>query len=244
VYVTQVCRPFAFGTHADPPTAAQRIGIFTIDFPDPLLIDYDNNQFITLNDSVSFQYRILSNIQTLSTKGVNSNQDPYGILYVPDVQTTDCKDQEKLHVPENATRIANLPSDKDYALIAVAPWYSAQCTIEYFTAARNHPTKAFLTYQPGDTNAKPPVLNDASWNLQDGGSWQTANDFPTYALSSMTGNNIMDQLNEYSGNLSQVPHADALSQVYNSTDYVRLWATVSTGEQSLPRFMTHANLAA
>jgi len=131
-------------------------------------------------------------------------------------------------VPENATRIANLPTDKDYALIAVAPWFSAQCTTEYFAAARNHPTKAFLTYQPGDTNAKPPVLNDASWNLQDGGSWQTANDFPTYALSSITGNNIMDQLNEYSGNLSSVPHADELSQIYNSSDYVRLWATVST----------------
>ncbi|KAG9188539.1 hypothetical protein G6011_02462 [Alternaria panax] len=208
--------------------SAQRIGIFTIDFPDPLRIDYDNNQFITLNDSVSFQYRILNNIQTLSTKGVDGGQDPYGILYVPDVHTSGCKEQEGDFVPENATRIANLPTDKDYALIAVAPWYSAQCTIEYFTAARNHPTKAFLTYQPGDSNARPPVLNDASWNLQDGGSWQTANDFPTYALSSITGRNIMDQLNQYSGNLSQVPYADQLSQMYDSTDYVRLWATVST----------------
>ncbi|CAN9331498.1 hypothetical protein CC77DRAFT_1019363 [Alternaria alternata] len=208
--------------------SAQRIGIFTIDFPDPLRIDYDNNQFITLNDSVSFQYRILNNIQTLSTKGVDGNQDPYGILYVPDVYTSGCKQQEADYVLENATRIANLPSDKDYALIAVAPWYSAQCTIEYFTAARNHPTKAFLTYLPGDSNAKPPVLNDAAWNLQDGGSWQTANDFPTYALSSMTGRNIMEQLDQYSGNLSQVPHADQLSQIYDSTDYVRLWATVST----------------
>jgi hypothetical protein len=208
--------------------SAQRIGIFTIDFPDPLRIDYDNNQFITLNDSVSFQYRILNNIQTLSTKGVDNSQDPYGILYVPDVYTSGCREQEGNYVPENATRIANLPTDKDYALIAVAPWYSAQCTIEYFTAARSHPTKAFLTYQPGDSNAKPPVLNDASWNLQDGGSWQTANDFPTYALSSLTGRNIMDQLNLYSGNLSQVPQADTLSQIYDPTDYVRLWATVST----------------
>ncbi|CAG5172344.1 uncharacterized protein ALTATR162_LOCUS7457 [Alternaria atra] len=208
--------------------SAQRIGIFTIDFPDPLRIDYDNNQFNTLNESVSFQYRILNNIQTLSTKGVDGNQDPYGILYVPDVYTSGCREQEGNYVPENATRVANLPTDKDYALIAVAPWYSAQCTIEYFTAARNHPTKAFLTYQPGDSNAKPPVLNDASWNLQDGGSWQTANDFPTYALSSITGRNIMDQLNQYSGNLSQVPHGDTLSQIYEPTDYVRLWATVST----------------
>jgi hypothetical protein len=210
--------------------SAQHVNIFTIDFPDPSAIDYDNNQFETLDQSVSFQYRILSNIQTLSTKGVYNNQDPYGILYVPDLLTAGCKEQEGGHVPANATRIAHLPTDKNYALIAVAPWFSAQCTIEYFTAARQLPTKAFFAYQPGDSNAKPPVLNDASWNLQDGGSWQAANNFPTYALSSMTGGIVMEQLDKYSGNLSSVPHGDVLSQRYDSTDYVRLWATVSTGE--------------
>jgi hypothetical protein len=51
----------------------------------------------------------------------------------------------------------------------------------------------------------------------------------TYALSPMTGSNIMKQLNLYSGNLSSVPHGDVLSQQYDSTDYVRLWATISTG---------------
>ncbi|KAF1944648.1 hypothetical protein EJ02DRAFT_84719 [Clathrospora elynae] len=207
--------------------AAQRIGIFTIDFPDPRAIDYDNNKFITLDDSVSFQYRILSNIQTLSTKDAD-NGDPYGILYVPDLRTDGCKNAEKGVVPANATRIADLPQGKNYALIAVAPWYSAQCIIEYFTAARENPTKAFFTYQPGQGNAKPPVLNDPSWNLQDGGSWQSANTFPTYALSSMTGNVTMDQMSLYSGNLSSVPHGDELTQTHDRSDYVRLWATVST----------------
>ncbi|KAI2481228.1 RING-finger-containing ubiquitin ligase [Pyrenophora tritici-repentis] len=208
--------------------SAQRIGIFTIDFPDPRVIDYNNNQFITLNDSVSFQYRILNNIQTLSTKGVDSDQDPYGILFVPDLQSTACKEQEAQHVPANATRRANLPQDKDYALIAVAPWFSADCTKEYFAAARAHTTKAFFTYQPGESNAKPPVLNDATWDLQDGGSWQSANQFPTYALSSITGNNVMDQLGLYSGNLTDAPYGDQLAKVYDRTDYVRLWATVGT----------------
>ena len=127
--------------------------------------------------------------------------------------------------------MANLPQDKDYALIAVAPWFSADCTKEYFAAARTHTTKAFFTYQPGQSNAKPPVLNDATWDLQDGGSWQMANQFPTYALSPMTGNNIMDQLSRYSGNLTEAPYGDQLANVFDRTDYVRLWATVSTGER-------------
>ncbi|KAF2846901.1 hypothetical protein T440DRAFT_457389 [Plenodomus tracheiphilus IPT5] len=208
--------------------SAQRIGIFTIAFPDPYAIDYDNNKFDTLNDTLGFSYRILSNIQTLSTKGVDAGTDPYGILYVPDLRTDGCKEQERQHVPDNATRLSNLPDGKNYALIAVAPWYSAQCTIEYFTAARETTTKAFFTYQPGFTNAKPPVLNDASWNLQDGGSWQTANSFPTYAVSSNTGSNIMHQLEQYSGNVSNVPHGDELSRIYAPSEYVRLWASVGT----------------
>lgn len=210
-------------------TAAQRIGIYTIAFVDPYAANHDNNRFDTLNATVAFQDRILGNIQTLSTKGVGAATDPYGILYLPDLQTDACRDQERAHVPVNATRQADLPTGMDYALIAIAPWYSAQCTLEYFTAARDAPTKAFFTFQPGQSDAQPPVLHDAAWNLQDGGSWQSANTFPTYALSSMTGGVIMHQLEQYSGNVSDVPNGDALSKIYPSSQYVRLWATVSTG---------------
>ncbi|KAL6706438.1 hypothetical protein ACN47E_005544 [Coniothyrium glycines] len=207
---------------------AQQIGVFTILFPDPYAITYENNEFLTLNSSVAFQYRILSNIQTLSTKGIDSANDPYGILYVPDLQSDACREQEKDHVPANATRLADLPLDKNYALIAVAPWYAANCTMEYFTSARLSPTKAFFTYQLGQGNAMPPVLRDSVWDLHDGGMWQSNNFFPTYALSSITGQNIMDQLDLYSGNISSVPNGPQLLSEYNSTDYVRLWATVNT----------------
>jgi len=169
----------------------------------------------------------------LSTKGVDAGIDPYGILYVPDLRTDACRDSERQHVAANATRLANLPNNRDYALIAVAPWFSETCTIEYFAAARAASTKAFFTYQPGSPDTKPPVLNDPSWNLGDGGSWQRSNTFPTYALSSLTGANIVDQLALYSGNLSTVPHGDALSREYAASEYVRLWATVTvaTGTQ-------------
>jgi hypothetical protein len=101
--------------------------------------------------------------------------------------------------------------------------------MEYFTTARRQGTTgAFITYLPGDSNAQPPVLNNPAWDLHDGGVWQSENTFPTYALSSISGNNIMDQLNLYSGNLSTVPNGDDLGRIYNSTNYVRLWATVAT----------------
>lgn len=213
--------------------SAQRVGVFAIAFPDPRAINYDNNNFDTLNDTLGFRYRIPGNIQTLSTKDVDSNIDPYGILYVPDLSTDDCRQRERQYVAPNATRLANLPDDLDYAFIAIAPWFSEQCTLEYFDAARQVPTKAFFTYQPGSPDTKPPVLNDPSWNLGDGGSWQKSNTFPTYAFSSLTGANIVAQLALYSGNLSTVPHGDALSHQYAASEYVRLWATVTitTGTQ-------------
>lgn len=131
-------------------------------------------------------------------------------------------------MPANATRVANLPDGKNYALIAVAPWFSPQCMLEYFAAARQEPSKGILVWQPGKGDTQPPVLNDASWSLQDGGGWQRANNFPTYALTATTGGIIMDQLTKYSGNLTTVPHGDELAQSLDTSDYVRLWATVST----------------
>ncbi|USP79249.1 uncharacterized protein yc1106_06523 [Curvularia clavata] len=211
---------------------AQRISISTIDFPDPRFIDYDNNQFQLLNDSLGFRYNINNNIQTLSTKGIDPDQDPFGILYVPEVHTSACKDEQAQYVPANVTRQENLPHDKNYALIAVAPWYSAQCTIEYFTDARKYATKAFITYLPGNSNSQPPVLNDPAWNLEDGGSWQSRNNFPTYAVSSITGSNIMNQLNLYSGNLSTVPDGDKLGEIYAETDYIRLWGNIGTNSSN------------
>jgi hypothetical protein len=130
-------------------------------------------------------------------------------------------------VPANATRLANLPPGKNYALIAVAPWYSAQCMSEYFEAARQAPTKGIFVYQPNQGDARPPVLNDPSWNLQDGGSWQRANSFPTYALTSKNGGDIMKQLGLYSGNLTDAPFGPQLAQDLDKTDYVRLWASTS-----------------
>jgi hypothetical protein len=100
--------------------------------------------------------------------------------------------------------------------------------LEYFSAARQAPTKGIFTYQLGQGDGQPPVLNDPSWSLQDGGEWQSKNTFPTYALASTTGGLIMQQLSMYSGNLTDAPFGDQLAESLDRRDYVRLWATVST----------------
>jgi hypothetical protein len=173
--------------------------------------------------NVSFRYPITSNIQTLDQK---EGQQSNGILYVPDLISTGCKNAEHDYLPSNATRLVDLPADTDYALVAFAPWFSATCMLEYFQAARTSPVKAFLVYLPSMGNTMPPVMNDRAWYLGDGGGWKTNNTFPTYALSSSSGDIIATQLGQYSGNVSDTPYGNELPAVVNSTDYVRLWASI------------------
>jgi hypothetical protein len=135
-------------------------------------------------------------------------------------------------VAKNATRLSNLPQETNYALVAFAPWFSPTCMLEYFQSARNSPVKAFLVYQPGTSAMMPPPMNDVSWGLGDGGQWKSANNFPTYALMSVSGGIIAEQLSLYSGNITDAPHAEELVSLFSPADYVRLWATVNTESQN------------
>ncbi|KAJ4358327.1 uncharacterized protein N0V89_002909 [Didymosphaeria variabile] len=229
--------------------SAESINIITIDFPDPdrtetiddhfdplpvrssekllhLIPDHElSNHQLQSNESFYFP---VPNIQTLSSKGVERGDDPYGLLYIPALQTDECRDSEKQYVPQNATRLANLPANSGYALIAVAPWFSPLCMKEYFATARNEPVKAFIVYQPNpNSTAVPPETNDQAWALNDGGSWQYNNQFPTYAVPGASGYLIASKMSDYSGNMSTVPYGDSLKDQFEESDYVRLWAKVT-----------------
>lgn len=185
----------------------------------------------------SFQFPISSNIRTLSTHNAPpGGDDPYGLLYVPDLVTDHCKLIESDHVLENTTRVSNLPANTNYSLIALAPWLVGhpECMQEYFTSARSQLTKSFLVYQPGNSLQMPPPMNDESWGLEDGGSWKEDNPFPFYALAPITGTIVMNQLSLYSGNISDVPSSEELLEVLKPDDYVRLWAIIDLRRFSPP----------
>lgn len=146
---------------------------------------------------------------------------------MPDLQTAACRDSEKKYIPSNTTRLSDLPASAGYALIAVAPWFSPLCMLEYFATARNEPVKAFIVYKPDDGTDKPPETKDTTWALDDGGNWQFANAFPTYAVPGQSGSLIVHQLSLYSGNVSTAPFGRSLEEQYESTDYIRLWAKIS-----------------
>ncbi|KAF2751414.1 hypothetical protein M011DRAFT_464152 [Sporormia fimetaria CBS 119925] len=208
-------------------STAEDFGIFTVYFPEPS--ERVTHRFETLPTNVSFRYIERNNIQTLSPKNRGDRiPDPYGLLYVPDLRTDECRELEEEHVPANVTRVTNLPLGENYALVALAPWFSRKCMTEYFESARVQPMNAFLVYQPGASTEQPPIANDPSWSLDDGGTWKSANSFPTYAIAPASGAIIMDQLSQYSGNVTDVPYGQELASVLEATDYVRLWTSIGT----------------
>ena len=129
-------------------------------------------------------------------------------------------------MPSNITRLDDLPADSKYDLIAFAPWFSAECIPEYFQAARIPRVRAFIVFLPGQNNSMPPVMNDNAWLLNDGGTWKVNNTFPTYAISSTTGEIIAGQMSLYSGSAADAPESDQFPAIVDPTDYVRLWATI------------------
>lgn len=157
-----------------------------------------------------------------------------GLLYVPDLEDGDpCTEALAPYLPEDVVHQWNLPPT-NYNLIAFAPWVSAECTKALLASARADPLRAFIFYQPSNSTAKPPSANSGVWELNDEGRWKTQTHFPVFAVSGLYGQELMEQLGLYSGNLSEVPYGQNISSVYDAdpNDYVRIWTQITCSEDT------------
>ena len=134
---------------------------------------------------------------------------------------------------QNVTRRANLPPT-NYNLIAIAPWFSSNCTLAYLASASLDPIRAFIFYKPNNSSNQPPDGHSSAWNLNDNGDWRTANRFPIFAVPGINGAEMMKQLSLYSGNISQIPNGDEINSLYgpNVDDYVRIWTELTLHDPS------------
>ena len=148
---------------------------------------------------------------------------------MPSLSSTDpCFNLSKRYIPDNAVKRVDLP-DIDYSLIAHAPWISENCTKSYLASASQYGARAFFFFDPDYSQDQPPTPNDPFWGLSDGGQWKSQNQYPVYAMSGFYGQQILQQLALYSGNMTDVPNGHILTETYDPHDYVRLYTTVDTG---------------
>ncbi|KAH6960583.1 hypothetical protein DER45DRAFT_164358 [Fusarium avenaceum] len=188
-----------------------------------------------LSSDIAYKERISTNITTLtSTNADATNGVITGLLYVPDLDNDrECDQQQYQFIPRNVTRRSNLPPT-NYNLIALAPWFSIDCTLAYLASARLDPIRAFIFYKPNNSSNQPQDADSPVWNLEDGGAWTTANKYPIYAISGQEGQNMMQQLSYYSGNVDNIPYGENISTLYgpNPKDYVRIWTELSVEDES------------
>ena len=79
-------------------------------------------------------------------------------------------------------------------------------------------------FHPDNSSALPPPVSDESWSLHDGGQWKSTNGYPVYAIPGMLGTFLLNELAQYSGNMSDVPYGSQLVGTYDPHDSVRLYA--------------------
>lgn len=134
-------------------------------------------------------------------------------------------------IPANVTTRNDFPPN-NLPYVALAPWTTPDCVQAYFSTMRSDGVRGAIFYLPDNGTTLPPQSSDRVWAIGDGGNWQNANQYPVYAIPGMLGAYLMNQLVTYSGNISQVPNGNELSQMYNSHDAVRLYARMDVESSS------------
>lgn len=140
------------------------------------------------------------------------------------------------YIPETATRRAQLPPT-NINLIALAPWINARCARHFLISARKDPVRGLIFYKPDNSTDKPAKGSSDDWDLGDGGKWRTQTGYPIFAMSGAAGQQVMSQLSMYSGNVTEIPFGDQITELYNpsSGDFVRVWTELSVStDRALP----------
>ncbi|KAK4444314.1 hypothetical protein QBC34DRAFT_452059 [Podospora aff. communis PSN243] len=194
-----------------------------------------------LSRHLTFSTRIQRNIIVLASK---RTPNAYGFLYVPDLPPEDpCVKQAESFVPASAARRSDLPPTDNYNLIALAPWISSTCSKSYIQSASLAPIRALIFYRPGNSSTTPPAATSAVWDIDGSGKWRTQGSFLVFAVPSHAGERMMHHLSLYSGNVTDIPYAQNISDLYAPTanDYVRMWADMDTSTSTSTRGTLFAN---
>ncbi|KAF2721373.1 hypothetical protein K431DRAFT_338834 [Polychaeton citri CBS 116435] len=179
----------------------------------------------------SAYHNTFDDISTLSTNTVSQGDTIRGVLYTPDFPPHDvCINATGGYIPVNATRKANIPEYVDQ-FIAIAPWVSPGCTLEYLKTAGQDTASAFIFFLPGTGSTDPPMPNDVAWTLGDGESWKRNSQFPVYAMSESAASILLGAMSLYHGNMTDVPWGHNLTEEYDSRYYVRMSMLITTGSR-------------
>ena len=182
---------------------------------------------LAFDDTISLNLTTLTNTNAETLDGTI-----HGLLYVPEIPaSSQCAEDQydsSIGLPRNVTTRSDLPP-ANYKLIALAPWFSKNCTRAYLKAARYDPVRAFIFYRPNNSTNKPQPVDEPIWDLDDGGAWVNDNKFPIFAIPGRDGKRMASKLAQYSGPVDTVPFGEEILDAFgpNPRDYIRIWTELT-----------------
>ncbi|RCI12408.1 hypothetical protein L249_0451 [Ophiocordyceps polyrhachis-furcata BCC 54312] len=183
-----------------------------------------------LSSQIGYEDRISTNLTTLTTTNAPKLEGTFGgLLFVPQITAVpDCDAQQYDFLPRNVTRREQLPPS-NLNVVAIAPWFSIECTRAYLASAARGSARALVFYKPNNSTNKPQEVDSPVWSLDDDDAWRKNHHFPIFAIPGLEGQKIVRQLSLYSGSIDQVPHGQEIGQLYgpNPSDYVRVWTDLT-----------------
>lgn len=124
-----------------------------------------------------------------------------GLLYTPSLPSGHICQSSTIggYIPPNATRVSDM-NGFALSMIAIAPWTNKECATAFLENCfkDNVDTKAFLFY-PESPTLRFPAENTSFWDIQYS-QWK----FPVFAVNHTTGRLLMDQVADYSGDVTTV----------------------------------------
>ncbi|KJZ71618.1 hypothetical protein HIM_09012 [Hirsutella minnesotensis 3608] len=188
-----------------------------------------------LSSQIGYEDRISVNLTTLTTNNAPKLDGTFGgLLFVPAVTTVpDCDSRQYDFIPQNVTRREQLPPS-NFNVVAIAPWFSIECTQAYLASAARGPVRAFIFYKPNNSSNKPQEADSPVWDLNDDDAWKKKQHFPIFAVPGLQGHRMMRQLSLYSGTIDHVPHGEEINQLFGPSpnDYVRIWTDLTMQNSS------------
>jgi hypothetical protein len=125
-------------------------------------------------------------------------------------------------MPTNGITLDKLPVG--FNLIAMIP--ISACTSDYLMQAKRDQAEAAVVYNYSSQSDMPSSTLTNTFSVFNN---------PLYGIDNDDAGPILQNMVNYSGNMSSVPLGSNLSSIYDPTDYVRLTLTIDTGQgSSLP----------
>ncbi|KAK9373515.1 uncharacterized protein V1513DRAFT_382328 [Lipomyces chichibuensis] len=172
----------------------------------------------TVPESMSFRLSD-SNAMTFYLASKDSGSHFSALLYVPTIDDTEDCGYDSL--PSNVTHVSQLPSR--YNNVALAPLTSPSCARIWMDRAHFDGAQDIIFYGPNDGGGSG-GLNDNSSAIPSA-DWIGSTNGLTYSIYYIPGSlgeELVNYLSLYSGNMTGVPYGSELVQYFDFRDYVRV----------------------